>query len=105
MLNNLTHSRLHELGLNGMAKALELQQEQPQIQRLVFEERLGLLLDAEISARDTRRIERLLKAARLRQSTMRSRPGTRTQYWAQAEVRSGLTCGQLSRGAAAANNN
>ena len=22
MLNNLTHSRLHELGLNGMAKAL-----------------------------------------------------------------------------------
>ena len=69
MLNNLTHSRLHELGLNGMAKALELQQEQPQIQRLVFEERLGLLLDAEISARDTRRIERLLKAARLRQST------------------------------------
>lgn len=68
MLNHLTYSRLHELGLNSMAKALELQQEQPQIQRLVFEERLGLLLDAEISARDTRRIERLLKAARLRQS-------------------------------------
>lgn len=67
MLNNLTHSKLHDLGLNGMARALELQQEQPQINQLMFEERLGLLLDAEISSRDTRRINRLLKVARLRQ--------------------------------------
>ncbi|AUV34691.1 AAA family ATPase (plasmid) [Escherichia coli] len=67
MLNNLTHSKLHDLGLNGMARALELQLEQPQMNQLMFEERLGLLLDAEISSRDTRRIERLLKAARLRQ--------------------------------------
>lgn len=67
MLNNLTHSKLHDLGLNGMARALALQLEQPQMSQLMFEERLGLLLDAEISSRDTRRIDRLLKAARLRQ--------------------------------------
>ena len=67
MLNNLTHSKLHDLGLNGMAMALALQLEQPQMSQLMFEERLGLLLDAEISSRDTRRIDRLLKAARLRQ--------------------------------------
>ena len=53
MLNNLTHSRLHDLGLNGMARALALQLEQPQMSQLMFEERLGLLLDAEISSRDT----------------------------------------------------
>lgn len=29
MLNNLTVSNLHLLGLNGMARALTLQQEQP----------------------------------------------------------------------------
>ena len=67
MLNNLTHSKLHDLGLNGMARALALQLEQPQLSQLMFEERLGLLLDAEISSRDTRRIDRLLKATRLRQ--------------------------------------
>ncbi len=69
MLNNLTHSRLHELGLTGMARALDLQQEQPQMQKLSFDERFAILLDAEASERDARRIERLLKAAKLRQSS------------------------------------
>lgn len=69
MLNNLTLSKLQELGLNGMARALGLQQEQPPMQKLSFDERLGMLLDAESSDRDTRRIERLLKAAKLRQAS------------------------------------
>ena len=69
MLNNLTHSRLHELGLTGMARALDLQQEQPQMQKLSFDERFAILLDAEASERDARRIERLLKVAKLRQSS------------------------------------
>jgi len=68
MLNNLTATKLQNLGLNGMVRALTLQQEQPQMQTLTFEERLGMLLDAETSDRESRRIERLLKAARMRQS-------------------------------------
>ena len=68
MLNSLTVSNLHLLGLNGMARALTLQQEQPQVQKLSFEERFGMLVDAECGDRESRRIDRLLKAAKLRQS-------------------------------------
>lgn len=65
-MNTLTHTRLHELGLPGMARALELQHQQPHMQQLSFDERLGMLLDAETSLRNTHRIERCLKAAKLR---------------------------------------
>lgn len=66
MMNPMTLNRLHELGLAGMARALELQLQQTDMQRLSFEERLGILLDAEHSVRNTHRIERCLKAAKLR---------------------------------------
>ncbi len=66
MMNPITQNRLHELGLTGMVRALELQLQQTDMQRLSFEERLGMLLDAECSARNTHRIERHLKAAKLR---------------------------------------
>lgn len=65
-MNPITQNRLHELGLTGMVRALELQLQQTDMQRLSFEERLGMLLDAECSARNTHRIERHLKAAKLR---------------------------------------
>lgn len=68
MLSNLTLTKLQALGLNGMARALSAQHEQPQVQKLAFDERFALLLDAEHSDRETRRIDRLLKTARLRQS-------------------------------------
>lgn len=61
-----TSYRLQELGLMGMARALSLQWDQPESQQLSFEERLGLMLDAELSLRNTHRIERCLKAAKLR---------------------------------------
>lgn len=66
MMNAMTQNRLHDLGLTGMARALELQLQRADMQRLSFEERLGMLLDAEHSARNTHRIERCLKAAKLR---------------------------------------
>jgi len=66
MMNPITQNRLHELGLTGVVRALELQLQQTDMQRLSFEERLGMLLDAECSARNTHRIERHLKAAKLR---------------------------------------
>ena len=66
MLIHLAIDRLHALGLKGMARAWEAQMQQPDLQCLSCEERLGLLIDAEASERDTRRIERLLKAGKLR---------------------------------------
>ena len=44
------------LGLTGMAKALEEQRRQPDIDALGFEERLGLLVDREATERDNKRL-------------------------------------------------
>lgn len=65
-MNSSTQNRMHDLGLAGMARALELQLQQADVQKLSFEERLGRLLDAEYSTRNTNRIERQLKLAKLR---------------------------------------
>ena len=43
MLVNPIVSKLEELGLQGMARGFALQFEQPDMQRLHFEERLGLM--------------------------------------------------------------
>lgn len=66
MLNPITTQKLEQLGLKGMLRTLEYQQQQPEISKLCFEERLGMLVDAELSDRDNRKIDRLLKAAKLR---------------------------------------
>ena len=62
-----TLSQLHQLKLNGMAKALQQQLEQPgQYEELSFGERLQLLTDQEVLERDTRKQQRLLKQAQLK---------------------------------------
>ena len=61
-----TTQKLIELGLHSMASALVKQQNQPESIQIPFEQRLGLLLDEELSNRDNRRISRLLKQAKLR---------------------------------------
>jgi DNA replication protein DnaC len=53
--------------LQGMAEALKLQAEQPQLHQLPFEDRLALLVDAERAHRDGSRIKRLLRQANFRQ--------------------------------------
>lgn len=63
-----TPQRLIELGLHGMANAYERQLCHPQLQQEAFEVRLGLMLDAEHSSREARKVERLVKAARVRES-------------------------------------
>jgi DNA replication protein DnaC len=60
--------KLRILNLLGMARALTEQLERPDYQALSFEERLGLLVDREVQDRDNRRLERHLKAAKLRSS-------------------------------------
>jgi hypothetical protein len=54
MLTHPTHARLVELGLIGMAKALDEQQRQPDIAAMAFDERLALLVDREATERAAR---------------------------------------------------
>jgi DNA replication protein DnaC len=66
MLTQQTLTHLRALKLDGMARAFEDQSSQPIANDLSFEERFGLLVDRELAWRDTRRLERLLKLARLK---------------------------------------
>ncbi len=68
MLNHPTVSKLHTLRLTGMSTALQEQSTQPDIDRLGFDERFGLLVDREMTERDSRRLKLRLSQARLRQS-------------------------------------
>ena len=66
MLDKMTINQLRDMKLTTMAaKALE-QQEQPDMLALSFEERLGLMVDAEWTAKRTRRIERYIRQADFR---------------------------------------
>jgi len=67
MLTHQTVERLRQMRLWGMADAFLAQLEQPDVTALSFEDRLGLLVDQEVSFRDNRRLKRLLKEAKLRQ--------------------------------------
>ena len=68
MLPHPTHDRLVALGLIGMAKALEEQRGQRNVEGLTFEERLGLLVDREAVERESKRLVTRLKFANLRQN-------------------------------------
>jgi DNA replication protein DnaC len=67
MLTHPTHDRLVALGLTGMAKALDEQRGQRNVEGLTFEERLGLLVDREAAERESKRLVTRLKYANLRQ--------------------------------------
>ena len=69
MLTNATLDKLYALNCSGMARAFTEQLERSDYQALSFEERLGLLVDREVQDRDNRRLERNLRAAKLRLST------------------------------------
>ena len=66
MLNTQTTHKLRTLKLTGMLEAIESQNEQPDMVSLSFNERFGLLVDHECSYRENRRLERLLKDAKLK---------------------------------------
>jgi DNA replication protein DnaC len=67
MLPNQTIATLHELGLSAMADGLSEQLATPgTYDELSFSDRLGLLVDKEADARDSRRLARRLKVAKLR---------------------------------------
>lgn len=66
MLIQQTLSGMRQLKLHAMATAFERQRETTACQDMAFEDRLGLLVDAERNARDTRKQQRLLKTAKLK---------------------------------------
>lgn len=66
MLNNTTVSKLHEMKLSAMASAFQHQNETDGFNELSFEERFGLLVDAEWTSRRNNRLTRLLKSRFLR---------------------------------------
>jgi DNA replication protein DnaC len=70
MLTHPTHDRLVQLRLLGMAKALTEQTQLPETQALTFEERLGLLVDREVTERHQRQTSSRLRRARLKQAAV-----------------------------------
>ena len=66
MLKHPTLEKLQALKFTGMATALVDQMTTPDIEELGFEERLGLLVDREMTERESRRLTSRLRRARLR---------------------------------------
>ena len=61
--------QLRGLRLETLAAAWTAQQGDAEVQRLSFDERLGLLVEAEWTARENRRLARVLKEAKLKLGT------------------------------------
>lgn len=68
MLHHPTLDKLQTLRLTGMVKALSEQMHLPESADLSFEERLGLLVDRELTERSDRRLTARLRQAKLRLS-------------------------------------
>ncbi len=66
MLMQQTLTQLKSLKLDGMARAFEEQAALTASTSLSFEERFGMVVERELAWRDTRRLERLLKSAKLK---------------------------------------
>jgi DNA replication protein DnaC len=68
MLLHPTLDKLGTLKLFGMVKALEEQIRMPEVADLPFDDRMGLLVDREMTERENRRLKLRLQKARLRQN-------------------------------------
>ncbi|MGH8033869.1 MAG: IS21-like element helper ATPase IstB [Lysobacterales bacterium] len=69
MLHHPTVEKLQTLRFTGMAQALTEQMALADIEDLSFEERLGLLIDREMTSREDRRLQSYLRRAKLRHHT------------------------------------
>jgi len=66
MLHHPTLEKLQTLRFTGMLKALQEQQQLPDIDTLSFEERLGLLVDREMTEREDKRLQTRLRKAKFK---------------------------------------
>lgn len=69
MLQQPTLDKMRQFKLFGMLQALDRIQNNQSLQALSFNEGLGLLVDQEAHYRENKRLERLLKSAKLRYSS------------------------------------
>jgi DNA replication protein DnaC len=67
MINNSTKNKLIEMHLSAMADAFVLQESDPSMKDVAFDERFGMLVDAEYTSRKNNRYKRLIKKAELEQ--------------------------------------
>jgi DNA replication protein DnaC len=66
MLTQPTLGQLNELRLHALARAWQAQHEDPSLDDLGFDDRLALLVEAEWTDRQNKRLSRLLREAKLR---------------------------------------
>ena len=66
MLAQPTLEQLTGMKLHALARAWQGQQEDPGMSELGFDERLAMLVDAEWTDRQNKRLDRLLREAKLR---------------------------------------
>jgi DNA replication protein DnaC len=66
MLNQQTLDKLYTMKLIGMADGFKEQIQQPSFQDLSFDQRFGMLVDAQWTWKDNKRLKRLLKDAKLK---------------------------------------
>ncbi|MFQ5791971.1 MAG: IS21-like element helper ATPase IstB [Acidobacteriota bacterium] len=67
MLNQPTLEKMQAMKMSAMIEAFEQQLSSRSYAKLSFEERLGMLIDAEYTAREQRKLTRRLQQAKLRQ--------------------------------------
>src|SRR4030066_558748 len=66
MLNEQTFDKLYAMKLIGMTEGFKEQLEQPSFRDLSFEERFGMLVERQWSWKENKRLNRLLKDAKLK---------------------------------------
>lgn len=69
MLIHQTLEKLNELKLYGMVEELERQLPNPSMKKISFEDRIGSLVDYEITSRSNKRLAALLRNAKLKHSS------------------------------------
>jgi len=97
MLNHPTLDKLLTLRLTGMHQALCEQMSLPDIDQLSFEQRLGLLVDREITERENRRLKTRLRQAGLQQNACLEDLDTQTPRGLDKALITQLATGQWIR--------
>lgn len=97
MLIQQTIEKLYTFRLHSMAKALEEQRLNTAIQSLGFEERLGMLVDAEYQTREDKRIQKIVKRGKFRTSACPEDIDYRTPRGLNRDVIASLLNGEWIR--------
>ena len=93
-----TLAKLRQLKLNGMAEVYDQQASQPSVHKLSFDDRLAMLVDREVSSRDTRKISRMIKSAGFIESaSLEDLDDSKGRELDSAQIASLATCDWLAR--------